>query len=333
MYLNAFRELAQLDWDNDTDNYITGQAAELLRNNSNPTSFELGASYRGYNVYVLFNRLMSAHATVQAMSQAVANSETAEENYQRAHATAEAAQSKYDEKKRIYDGKVREKENETSKYNVCISAYQPFTNAYQTDLYYYDLYVNTAKNVINDRCAAVANQYNAIKNNIDAIVNELDSIYSRLDTAKNAIEEYYESIQIWENQNNSYIASGADSFSDQNKEDINASRTEYNLDSLATLMSAVDLIRAEYKSFQSRMNDQVHYKYGGSKVGSITNWEQALNAFKTSGTTGSASQIITRDVANDVFSSLYNSDTTKELEPMMGQEEQWHFFKPITLPN
>lgn len=229
-----------------------------------------------------------------------------------------------EEKTQVYNDKVSERDNVKSAYIKCLQKYNTFAKKYQNDLYYYEKYISAAKSIISDEVAVINNQFTAIKSNVKSIIDQLGVIETNLTNVYSAVTAYNDNLAEWESVNNTYVSNNSsDSFSKQNSADIEASKSQYNPDSLKTLQEYVTSIKKEYQDFYNRITDSTHFKYGSKKIDTITTAEN-MKAAVPSNVADSLSAVVTVEDADSKLSELYNSESTGSIEV-----DNWYFLNPV----
>ncbi|MBR6862397.1 MAG: hypothetical protein IKM73_13860 [Acidaminococcaceae bacterium] len=344
-YLDLFEDFLDATWTDPTSQKIIEEAQKAYDKDKSEckdklSSFRMTGSAAEHVLYQLLNHILKAHSLVRYMVQLREDYENAQALVARREREARVAEGNYNEAEEDYESKERAHQREVDALNAkrnMVSAtnsrFLSFTMAYQSDLDWYARYMTAAERTVTARCQAIAGQFQQIQDNIDAIVAQLECIEKKMAAAHTAIEAYKKTLDTWETANNTYAQAGKDSFSAQNTEDIQAARTEYDLDSLETLQACVKLVREDYQEFQARLKDNIHYKYGAARIVTIRDKDAALAAFRGSGHADRLSGTVTAQSARGLFGDLYASELTDQLRPMAGTTEQWHFLKPHAVPN
>lgn len=338
-YLLLFEDFLNANWTDPSSLDIIKAAREAYKDDK-LSSFRMTGSATEHVLYQLLNHILNAHSMVRYMVQLQEKYENAQAIVAQREEDADAAQEIYENANNDYmekkDAHQREVDELSAKRNMVSATngrFLSFTMAYQSDFDWYARYMTAAERTVTVRCQAIAGQFQQIQDNIDAIVAQLECIEKKMAAAHTAIEAYKKTLDTWETANNTYAQAGKDSFSAQNTEDIQAARTEYDLDSLETLQAYVKLVREDYQVFQARLKDNIHYKYGAARIVTIRDKDAALAAFRGSGHADRLSGTVTVQSARGLFGELYASELTDQLRPMAGTAEQWHFLKPHAVPN
>lgn len=346
-YLDLFEDFLDATWTDPTSQKIIEAAQKAYDKfpaddlKKELSSFRMTGSAAEHVLYQLLNHILKAHSLVRYMVQLREDYENAQALVARRKEEALVAEGNYNDAKEDYDIKKDAHQHEVDELNAkrnMVSAtnsrFLSFTMAYQSDLDWYARYLTAAERTVTARCQAIAGQFQQIQDNIDAIVAQLLRIEEKMAIAHTEIVEYNQTLDSWETANNTYAQAGKDSFSAQNTEDIQAARTEYDLDSLETLQACVKLVREDYQVFQARLKDNIiHYKYGAARIVTIRDKDAALAAFRGSGHADRLSGTVTAQSARGLFGDLYASELTDPLRPMEGTTVQWHFLKPRAVPN
>ena len=341
-YLLLFEDFLKANWTDPTSREIIEEARRAYGNDKSEckdklSSFRMTGSAAEHVLYQLLNHILNAHSLVRYMVQLREEYENAQALVARREREARVAEGNYNEAEEDYDIKKDAHQHEVDELNAkrnMVSAtngrFLSFAMAYQSDFDWYARYLTAAERTVTARCQAIAGQFQQIQDNIDAIVAQLECIEKKMAAAHTAIEAYKKTLDTWETANNTYAQAGKDSFSAQNTEDIQAARTEYDLDSLETLQACVKLVREDYQEFQARLKDN---KYGAARIVTIRDKDAALAAFRGSGHADRISGTVTAQSARGLFGDLYASELTDPLRPMEGTTVQWHFLKPHAVPN
>ena len=309
----------------DSNNLITKAANDYLNNSKLSGTFSIyvrdEAGLRNYEndeLYQLLNFLDQNDSRAVAIS-------GYKDDYTDSHGKASKAQGEV-------ESKTRELRGIKSQYENTLSEYKKFTDRYQTNLYYYDKYIEAAKNTISNETAKISAQYKKIEENVKSIVDKLADVNKKLADARTAIVTYQQNVSDWNTANNSYKLNNAnDSFAQQNESDISATKNQYNLDSLDELKQYVGKIKEQYDNLYSAITDSKQYTYGEKRIRNIENVKDVISA--TGYYKSSLPDIVTVDNANSSFSALYKGGNLPEIDFSSvivtgSSNDGWQFLKP-----
>ena len=238
-YLKVFKEIINSSLKNEDDykavcsaasSYLTDKAnGKTNQSFSNYVKGKAGNSALNTDLYKLLAHLYTNSGYVDKIESNISSYNGVINGYA---ALVKDAQDKTND----YNSKVQQRSTVQANYKACLGGYNTFVKHYQNDLAYYEQYISTAKAIIGNEVSAVNTQFTKIKTNVKSIIDQLGVIETNLTNARSAIVTYNGKVDTWKSANNTYESSNSsDSFSKQNSADIEASKSQYNLDSLDTL--------------------------------------------------------------------------------------------------
>lgn len=290
-------------------NSVAKSASDFLSSGGDFTSYMKkaeGGGVTGNELFKVLNCLYSCSKEAQKIPGLIDTYNAATPGY------ADLVSAQH-QKQEVYNSLVAERSNVTSKYNLELNEHRAFVTAYQADAFYYGKYVETAKNIVTEKASKINTQIVALRDNVKALVDKLGKIQSQITATKTAITTYDNNVDKWEKANNSYVTSNeSDSFSDQSAADIKNARSQYNEESFKNLSDYVDSMKVYYETFYKYITDTTHFKYGTTKIDTITKADQVISA--VSGIKSSLSSVVTVEEANQKYASLYSSDKTPLLQ-------------------
>lgn len=326
-YLKVFKEIINSSLKNEDDykevcsaasSYLTDKAnGKTNKSFSNYVKSKAGNSALNTDLYKLLSHLYTNSGYVSKIESNITAYNGVKDGYA---SLVQDAQNKTND----YNTKVQQRNTVQANYRACIGGYNTFVKYYQNDLAYYEQYISTAKAIIGNEVTAINTQFTNIKTNIKSIIDQLGVIETNLTNARTAIVTYNNKVDSWKSANNTYESSNSsDSFSKQNSADIEASKSQYNLDSLDTLKTYVGSIKQEYQDFYNRITDTTHFKYGSKKIDTITTADHMKSAVPAS-VKDSLPAVVTAEAASGKLGDLYNSEATGSIEM-----DNWYFLKPV----
>ena len=188
----------------------------------------------------------------------------------------------------------------------CIQGFYSFGAAYQADAYYYNHYINAAKNTVGPEAQKIQTHFSQLLAYLEELRADLNAIDVQIGKVKTAITTYNSNLDTWESSNTSYTsANGGDSFSSQTSDDIEKARTEYDADLYDTLDTFVIAMWNEFDDLYTKLTESTNFTYGSMRIDQITSADNLKTAI--SGT--SFSDIVTVEEATQKLSSLYKGET------------------------
>lgn len=276
----------------------------------------------------------AAEAAQEAYDEAVEAEEAAKEAYdeavEAAPTDAELAQMQTDLSTKQSEQEVLNGEYEALKqevesleslvdeakanYEYSISAYNTFTNEYQHDLELYEDYRSVAKLLIEADAKAIQTQVLKIQGNVQTLMDDLNQIGTDLSLLKSLIKTYNDNVDLWEKANNDYVtANSSDTFSKQNAADISSTESQYNVTSLETLLTYIQAIEQEYRTFYEYVTDANRYKYGNARIDTLNTSDGVKGAVPDT-VKNTLPSVVTVDDANGQLNSLYTNDDAPSIE-------------------
>lgn len=190
----------------------------------------------------------------------------------------------------------------------CIQGFYSFGGAYQADAYYYNYYINAAKNTVGPEAQKIQTHFSQLLAYLGELRTDLNDIDVQIGKVKTAITTYNNNLDTWENSNTSYESSnGGDSFSSQTSDDIEKARTEYDAALYDTLDTFVIAMWNEFDDLYTKLTDSTNFVYGSKRIDQIASADDLVAAI--SGT--SFSNVVTVDEATQKLSTLYRGETVE----------------------
>jgi len=212
----------------------------------------------------------------------------------------------------------------------CIQGFYSFGVAYQADAYYYNHYINAAKNTVGPEAQKIQTHFSQLLAYLEELRADLNAIDVQIGKVKTAITTYNSNLDTWESSNTSYTsANGGDSFSSQTSDDIEKARTEYDADLYDTLDTFVIAMWNEFDDLYTKLTESTNFTYGSMRIDQITSADNLKTAI--SGT--SFSDIVTVEEATQKLSSLYKGETIDYNPYTMdySNPKQLGFLSPVIL--
>ena len=272
-------------WDaNGFDNYMTSK---------------LSAAEEGEDLYKLLSCLKTCHAYAITYKNNIST-------YNNAADQIPGAQSTLNEKTQKVTSLNNEKTRTINSVKTCLQGYHSFGTAYQADAYYYNHYINAAKNTVGPEAQKIQTHFAKLLGYLEELRADLDGISDQIVAVKDAITAYGENLDSWEESSGDYTtANGADSFSSQTSADIEKARTEYDPELYNTLDTFVIALWNEFDDLYSKLTDSTNFTYGSKRIDQITTADDLIAAI--SGT--SFSDVVTVEEAAQKLSTLYKGET------------------------
>ena len=206
-----------------------------------------------------------------------------------------------------------DKSSAEANYGYALAQYEAFTDAYQRQMERYEDYREVARKLIAKDAAAIQAQALKIQQNIKSLMDDLSQIAKDLEKLRGYVETYSDNVEVWETANNGYVDNhSADTFSKQNTADIASTESQYNLDSLNTLLAYVQSLEEKYNECYTYITDADHYRYGSARVDSMSTSEEVLQAVSAEIKTV-LPEIVTKEDAYNQLDALYPQEPTPAL--------------------
>lgn len=206
------------------------------------------------------------------------------------------------------NGLYGQKTNTINSVKGCIQGFYSFGGAYQADAYYYNYYINAAKNTVGPEAQKIQTHFAQLLAYLGELRTDLNDIDVQIGKVKTAITTYNNNLDTWENSNTSYESSnGGDSFSSQTSDDIEKARTEYDAALYDTLDTFVIAMWNEFDDLYTKLTDSTNFVYGSKRIDQIASADDLIAAI--SGT--SFSDVVTVDEATQKLSALYKGETVE----------------------
>lgn len=219
----------------------------------------------------------------------------------------EAEDSLSEAKQRLTDLK-NQKTSTINSVKTCLQGYYAFGTAYQADVYYYNHYINAAKNTVGPEAQKIQVHFTQLLAYLEELRADLNEIDVQIGVVKKAIETYNDNLDVWETTNTNYAnTEGSDSFSSQTSGDIKKARTEYDAALYETLDTFVIAMWNEFDDLYTKLTDRTNFVYGSKRIDQIASADDLVAAI--SGT--SFSNVVTVDEATQKLSSLYKGETVE----------------------
>lgn len=272
-------------WDaNGFDNYMTSK---------------LSAAEEGEDLYKLLSCLKTCHAYAITYKNNIST-------YNNAADQIPGAQSTLNEKTQKVTSLNNEKTRTINSVKTCLQGYHSFGTAYQADAYYYNHYINAAKNTVGPEAQKIQTHFTQLLSYLNELRTDLNAISDQITVVKGAIETYNANLDTWESSNTTYTSNnGGDSFSSQTSDDIEKARTEYDADLYDTLDTFVIAMWNEFDDLYTKLTESTNFTYGSMRIDQIASADNIISAI--SGT--SFSDVVTVDEATQKLSSLYKGET------------------------
>lgn len=188
----------------------------------------------------------------------------------------------------------------------CLQGYHSFCNAYQADAYYYNYYINAAKNTVGPEAQKIQTHFAKLLAYLMELRDALNAIDVQIGNVKTAIANYNTNLNNWNTANTNYAnANGSDSFSGQTEDDIEKAKKEYNAELYDTLDAFVIAMWNEYDTLYTKLADGTNFTYGSKRIDTIASADDLISAI--SGT--SFSDIVTVTEATQKLTTLYKGET------------------------
>jgi len=206
------------------------------------------------------------------------------------------------------NGLYGQKTNTINSVKGCIQGFYSFGGAYQADAYYYNYYINAAKNTVGPEAQKIQTHFAQLLAYLGELRTDLNDIDVQIGKVKTAITTYNNNLDTWENSNTSYESSnGGDSFSSQTSDDIEKARTEYDAALYETLDTFVIAMWNEFDDLYTKLTESTNFVYGTKRIDQIASADDLIAAI--SGT--SFSNVVTVDEATQKLSTLYRGETVE----------------------
>lgn len=284
---------------------------------------KLSASEENEDLFKLLSCLKSCHAYAITYKNNIST-------YDNAVSQIPGAQSTLNEKTQKVTTLNNAKTSTLNSVKSCLQGYYSFGMAYQADAYYYNYYINAAKNTIGPEAQKIQIHFAKLLAYLDELRTDLNDISDQITVVKGAIETYNSNLDTWETSNTTYENSnGGDSFSSQTSNDIKKARTEYDADLYDTLDTFVIAMWNEFDDLYTKLTESTNFTYGSMRIDQITSADNLISAI--SGT--NFSDIVTAEEATQKLSTLYKGETIEYNPYTMdySNPKQLGFLSPVIL--
>lgn len=189
---------------------------------------------------------------------------------------------------------------------ACIQSYHTLCVVYQADVYYYNQYINAAKNTVAPEALKIKTHFAQLIAYVEELRADLNEIDVQIGNVKTAITKYNTNLTNWNTANTNYANSnGSDSFSTQTADDIKKAKTEYDAALYDTLDTFVIAMWNEFDELYSKLMQSGNFTYGSKRIDQIATAEDLQNAI--SGT--SFSDVVTVGEATQKLATLYKAES------------------------
>lgn len=272
-------------WDaNGFDNYMTSK---------------LSAAEEGEDLYKLLSCLKSCHAYAITYKNNISTYNNATDQIPGAQSTLNQATQKVN----TLNG---QKTSTINSVKGCIQGFYSFGAAYQADAYYYNHYINAAKNTVGPEAQKIQTHFTKLLGYLEELRGDLNAIDVQIGKVKTAITNYNTNLTNWNTANTNYANNnGGDSFSSQTADDIEKAKTEYDAALYDTLDTFVIAMWNEYDDLYTKLTESTNFTYGSMRIDQIA----TADNLKTAISETSFSDIVTVEEATQKLSSLYKGET------------------------
>lgn len=210
----------------------------------------------------------------------------------------------------------------------CIQGFYSFGVAYQADAYYYNHYINAAKNTVGPEAQKIQTHFSQLLAYLEELRADLNAIDVQVGVVKEAIETYNSNLNSWSSANTTYENSnGGDSFSSQTSDDIEKARTEYDAALYDTLDTFVIAMWNEFDDLYTKLTETTNFTYGSKRIDQIASADDLISAISDT----SFSDVVTVEEATQKLSSLYKAETMDYVPYTMDYSKQLGFLTPQIL--
>ncbi len=296
-------------WDaNGFDNYMKGKLSD---------------SEEGEDLFKLLSCLKTCHAYAITYK---SNAST----YDNAVNQIPGAQSTLNEKTQKVASLNNTKTNTLNSVKTCLQGYYSFGMAYQADAYYYNYYINAAKNTVGPEAQKIQTHFTKLLGYIAELRTDLNEIDVQIGKVKSAIATYNSNLTNWNTANTTYESNnGGDSFSSQTADDIEKAKTEYDAALYDTLDTFVIAMWNEFDDLYSKLTENTNFTYGAKRIDQIASADDLISAISET----NFSDVVTVEEATQKLSTLYKGETIEYNPYTMdySNPKQLCFLSPVIL--
>lgn len=308
-YIEAFRQQINgtmaTAGTSDQKKVISEAKAYIAQSNYNPDGFEqymkdkCNSDQENELVFKYLCCLMKCHSQAKKYNTNISK-------YDEAVGKIPGAQSTLNQKTQNVTNLNNAKTGTINSVKGCIQGFYSFGTAYQADAYYYNHYINAAKNTVGPEAQKIQTHFTKLLGYLEELRTDLNEIDVQIGKVKTAITTYNNNLDTWESSNTNYAsANGGDSFSSQTSDDIEKARTEYDADLYDTLDTFVIAMWNEFDDLYTKLTETSNFTYGSKRIDQISSADDLISAISGA----SFSDIVTIEEATQKLSALYKGET------------------------
>lgn len=233
----------------------------------------------------------------------------------------------------------KEKETENQSYQTILKRCHSITKAYQEDVKRYWNYVDTARNLINEKTEWIAVTIENIIKNLKQEQRVLEQAKTEAKTLLSLIDEYTTGVQRWQSATNAYGSSDTgDSFYDTNASEAEQSLKTYDKEQIKKLKEGIENRYNNISNLIQHIEKAKNYCYGEKKIKDIKSVIQLREASTRSGNVDIAESTIINDYMKQNYkaenptgdNSIQNSEFTRFKENM--KKYKFYYYLQATFP-
>lgn len=234
---------------------------------------------------------------------------------------------------------LNEKKTENQSYQTILKRCHSITKAYQEDVKRYWNYVDTARNLINEKTEWIAVTIENIIKNLKQEQRVLEQAKTEAGTLLSLIDEYTAGVQKWQSATNAYGSSDTgDSFYDTNASEAEQSLKTYDKEQIKKLKEGIENRYHNISNLIQHIEKAKNYCYGEKKIKDIKSVIQLREASTRSGNVDIAESTIINDYMKQNYkaenptgdNSIQNSEFTR-FEASMN-EYKFYYYLQATFP-